>query len=113
MYEAVERGVMSVESIGRPIGTCFALTAFAIAIASGLLAQNDAVTVLGRAIVVLVACRVVGAMLGWVMARVAAETLVMQGIVAEAAIVAQAALEADVEVIDEVDSESTKDRRAA
>lgn len=64
---------MSVQSIGRPIGTSFALTAFAIAIVSGLLAQNDSVTVLGRAIVVLVVARVVGAILGWVLARVATD----------------------------------------
>lgn len=69
-----------VESIGRPIGACFALAAFAIAIAAGLLAQNDAVTVLGRAIFVLVVCRVLGGMLGLVLSAISSEAIEAHGI---------------------------------
>jgi len=75
-----------VQSIGRPIGTSFALTAFAIAIVSGLLAQNDSVTVLGRAIVVLAVARAVGAVLGWVLARVATEAAESTGQAVAAAV---------------------------
>ncbi|QYK46843.1 MAG: hypothetical protein KF838_08595 [Phycisphaeraceae bacterium] len=67
------------ESIGRPIGACFALASFAIAIAAGLLAQNDAVTVLGRAIIVLVVCRVAGGVLGWVLSAVASDAAGVYG----------------------------------
>ncbi|MBX3366791.1 MAG: hypothetical protein KF912_05690 [Phycisphaeraceae bacterium] len=67
------------ESIGRPIGACFALASFAIAIAAGLLAQNDAVTVLGRAIIVLVVCRVAGGVLGWVLCAVASDAAGVYG----------------------------------
>lgn len=63
------------ESIGRAIGASFALTGFAVAISAGLLAQNSAVTVLGRAIVVLIVCRMVGSALGWVLSRIASEAV--------------------------------------
>lgn len=104
---------MSVESIGRPIGTCFALTAFAIAIAAGLLAQNNTVTVLGRAIVVLVVSRVIGAMLGWVLSRVAAESLDMQERAARVAVLDGSGMAMGIEVEEGVVAAAMKGRRVA
>lgn len=101
------------ESIGRPIGTCFALTAFAIAITAGLLAQNNTITVLGRAIVVLVACRVMGAMLGWVISRVAAESLDMQDQAARVAVSDGIGSAVTIEVGDGMAAAGTRGRRAA
>jgi putative effector of murein hydrolase len=105
--------VTSLESIGRPIGSCFALTAFAIAIVAGLLAQNDAVTVLGRAIVVLIGCRVLGAMFGWVLARVGAESLDMQTQMIEALETHGAVVPVGVEVSDGGEVDVARGRRAA
>lgn len=101
------------ESIGRPIGACFALTAFAIAIVAGLVAQNDAVTVLGRAIVALVGCRVLGAMIGRVFARVAAESLQVQTQAIEAVGNHGADVPVGIEVGDGGEGEVMRGRRAA
>lgn len=89
------------------------MTAFAIAIVAGLLAQNDAVTVLGRAIVALMGCRVLGAMFGWVFARVAAESLQVQTQAIEAVGNHGAGVPVGLEVGDVGEGEAMRERRAA
>jgi len=53
----------------RVIAACFALVGFAAAIAVGLAAHNSAITVIWKAIVVMMACYVVGRVIGAVAQR--------------------------------------------
>lgn len=83
-----------------------------MAIAAGLLAQNDAVTVLGRAIVVLVVCRVVGGALGWVATRIASEVLACES-AAIAAVASPVAQIVELESPGETAGGVQENRRAA
>lgn len=59
----------------RTIAACLALTAFAVAIAAGLLAHNPAGLVLGRALVALVLGKAIGLLIGHVGTRVVEDQL--------------------------------------
>lgn len=59
----------------RTIAACLGLTAFAVAIAAGLLAHNPAGLVLGRALVALVAGQMMGLVIGHVGTRVVEDQL--------------------------------------
>lgn len=59
----------------RTIAACLGLTAFAIAVVAGLLANNPAGTVLGRAILALFIGQVVGVLIGHVGTRVVEDQL--------------------------------------
>jgi hypothetical protein len=45
---------------GRAVAACFALVAFSVAVLAGLAAGNDAITVLLRSLVIMVACYPLG-----------------------------------------------------
>lgn len=83
-----------------------------MAIAAGLLAQNDAVTVLGRAIVVLVVCRGVGGAMGWVATRIASDVLQCESatIAAAASPVSESVV---LEALGEAGGKAQENRRAA
>ena len=53
----------------RVIATCFALVSFAAAILVGIWAENPATTILGRALLVMLTCWVIGLGVGSVMMR--------------------------------------------
>lgn len=59
----------------RTIAACLALTAFAVAIAAGLLAHNPAGLVLGRALAALVVGQLIGLLIGHVGTRVVEDQL--------------------------------------
>lgn len=59
----------------RTIAACLALTAFAVAIVAGILAQNPAGLVLGRALLAMVVGKVIGLMIGSVGTRVVEDQL--------------------------------------
>lgn len=56
---------MTKGSATRLVGSSLGLAGFAIAVIAGLAADNDANTILLRAIVAMVACTAVGQALGW------------------------------------------------
>lgn len=57
------------------IGACFGLTAFAIATIAGLLAGNAAEVVIGRALVSMVICQVVGWVIGFIGERTVTDAI--------------------------------------
>ena len=59
----------------RLIATSVALTAFAAAVLGGIVAQNPATVVLGRALVVMLACYVAGLVIGAVVERALREQI--------------------------------------
>jgi len=59
----------------RTIAACLGLTAFAVAIAAGLLAHNPAGLVLGRALVALMVGQILGMVIGHVGTRVVEDQL--------------------------------------
>lgn len=59
----------------RTIAACLALTAFAVAVAAGLLAHNPAGLVLGRALIAMVVGKVIGLLIGLVGTRVVEDQL--------------------------------------
>lgn len=61
------------QDTGKLIGASFALTGFSVAVVAGLMSGNPAVTILTRALVALVVCRLLGAFLGYVGDRITQE----------------------------------------
>lgn len=59
----------------RLIGSTLALSGFAIAMLAGLFAGNDAITVLSRAIIAMVGCRLAGSLISTIFGHVAADHL--------------------------------------
>jgi putative Mn2+ efflux pump MntP len=57
------------------IGACAGLTAFAIALVAGLAADNPAEDVLFRALIALVACQLIGGLVGMVGERTVREAI--------------------------------------
>lgn len=68
------QGGLCVTETGRIIGVSCALTGFSVALAAGLLTGNAPHVVLGRGVVALIACRMVGGYLGMLAERVVAES---------------------------------------
>jgi hypothetical protein len=67
--------VFRVNTNDRLIGSTLALAGFAIAMLAGLFAGNDAITVLSRAIIAMVACRLVGSLISMIYGHVATDHL--------------------------------------
>jgi hypothetical protein len=57
------------------IGACAGLTAFAIALVAGLAADNPAEDVLFRALIALVACQLLGGLIGMVSERIVRDAI--------------------------------------
>lgn len=93
---------------GRLIGASFALTGFSVAVVAGLMSHNPALTIVTRAIVVMLVCRALGAFFGYVGERVAVDA------VAAAGLRGQGSDSADsVEITNESASAGVGSRRAA
>ena len=65
---------------GKIIASCFALTAFAVAIIAGLAAGNDAGAVLVRALLAMIGCHVIGLIVGMICQHVVTQHVASEGI---------------------------------
>ena len=64
---------MQIESTSKMVATAMGLAAFAIAILAGLYAGNPTITILGNAVLCMVACHIVGLFIGSIGERVVRE----------------------------------------
>ncbi len=82
---------LQIESASKMVATAMGLAAFAIAILAGLHAGNPTTTILGIAVLCMVACHIVGLFIGSIGERVVREHVKSNHMAAEGAVAGTAA----------------------